>query len=98
MWLRTECDLGGEQKQVALSDRRLNDFNPAIQVTLTEGPPAPQRRGRVEPRHRPQAFSHGFRSKAEDRTVVEEDIDVIVEPLRNRGRVVDRHPEIEPGT
>jgi hypothetical protein len=92
-----ERDFRREQEQPALADRGIDDLHAAAQIALPVGPSAPEGRRAVEPRYRAHALERRLRTKAEDRAVVEEHVDVILETVGDRGGVVHCHPQNGPG-
>ena len=65
--LRTEGDFRSEDEDLALPVVRLECADSVLQVTLTPGPAAPQRIGRVVPADGPDPLGLGTRREREGR-------------------------------
>src|SRR6476620_9502533 len=87
--LGAEQHFGRHQKQVAFADAGLDDLHTLIEVLLTPGPPAPERRVVVEPRHTVDTLVSGIGGELEHRIVVEKDVELLVEAVRERIRLID---------
>src|SRR5262245_17388421 len=91
--LRTVGDLRPKQQNAPATELRVHDGGSAIEKRLTQSPSAAQWRAIHEPGH---TSSGGIVFHAEDRTVIEEDIDVRPEAVPERGCVVHADPQHRP--
>src|SRR5688572_10854799 len=97
MRLAAEGNFRTEEKDVPLSEGRLDDRDGPRQVRLTDGPSTSEWCLAGKPGHWPHVFGRGSAIQPKHRAVLEEHVDFLAEPVPKRQRIVDRNPQHRAG-